>query len=259
MNISKKLERIANSVLNSKRYKNRLEEVFVSIGISCEEIVQKYIEYDMNIGSYDNEVYNSLPFRAALYLHYLLPRSWHQIRQQEVLRIIKKVTPRNLVDVGFGAPTRYIEEYVLKEQDIKATLVDKYDSAFSFARTILDSISPSWRENIMFKKIDMNHHILIGDYDFYIFQDSIEHVQDATNYLRKTVDVTPNNSYFLLSLPLGPSIPSHTICWEKEKDALRWLRDSKLTVLEKRIIKPNPCVDLFAQFLPSNICDLVVC
>ena len=93
----------------------------------------------------------------------------------------------------------------------------------------------------------MNTHKLPGNFDCYLFQDSIEHVKDAKKYLTKIVKASTNKSNFILSIPIGPRIPSHTISWDTSKDAVKWLKECGLNILDSRKVYINPKVDLFTD------------
>lgn len=98
----------------------------------------------------------------------------------------------------------------------------------------------------------------IGDYDTYLFQDSIEHVPDPTNCLKDYVKVSPQHANFILSLPIGPLIPAHFIEWQNDEEALQWLEDCGLKVQQYEKIWVNPAVDLFAEPLGSDHHNLIV-
>ena len=171
--------------------------------------------------------------------------------------MIKLCQPKSIVDMGFGTPTKYIRDFVLKEK-IKLTLVDLYDSAFKFTEVLLGYLDSNWKNIVQFKKLDMNTHKYFGDFEVYIFQDSIEHVNESTDYLSKIVKKSPNNSKFILSLPIGPKIPSHTISWNKGEEAIWWLNNCGLEVKNSDKIFVNSNVDLFAEQLDKEFYNLIV-
>lgn len=252
-----KLREFAKSVLNYPEHKQELQHVFSELNLSEEDIIQVYVNYDIDIFAYENEIYESLPMRAVLYLHYLLKGSWHQDRQNAILEMIENVKPKSIVDMGFGAPTKYIKEYGLKNKT-KLVLVDMYESAFKFAQVLLDYWDSSWKDFISFKQLDMNTHEFVGAFDCYIFQDSIEHVQNSTQYLTKTVQMSPDDANFVLSLPLGPKVPVHTISWNTDKEAIEWLDKCGLKVNNSKKVYINPKVDLFAEQLDEELYNLIV-
>ena len=252
-----KLREYAKSVFKYPKYKDEINYILTKLKLTEEEVVQSYVNYDLDIYAYENEIYESLAMRVVLYLHYLLKGSWHQERQDAILRMVEKAKPKTIVDMGFGAPTKYIRDYVLKNK-IKTLLTDLYESAFDFSKVLFDYLEPSWKEFISFKQIDMNNHIYPGDFDCYIFQDSIEHINDSTVYLNKLVKNAPKNSTFIFSLPIGPIMNVHTIAWETEKQSIKWLEDGGLVVEDSEKVFTNPEVDLFAEQIEGGLYNLIV-
>ena len=252
-----KLREFAKSVLEYPEYTEEIEYLLSKLKLSKEEVIRAYVNYDLDIFAYENEIYESLAMRMVLYLHYLLKGSWHQDRQDSILRMIEKIKPESIIDMGFGAPTKYIRYYVLKNK-VKTTLADLYGSAFEFSKVLFDYLNPSWNEFILFKQIDMNKHEYPGDFDCYIFQDSIDHVNDSTKYLNKLVKESPSDSRFIFSLPIGPMMSVHTINWDTEEEAIKWLEDSGLKILDSDKVFINPDVDLFAEQIKEELYNLIV-
>ena len=252
-----KLRQFALSILNDQEHKQEIDYILSKLKLSKEKVIQAYIKYDIDIFAYENEIYESLDMRAVLYLHNLLKGSWHQERQQDILDMLKNANPKSIVDMGFGVPTKYIREYILKQRT-KLVLVDLYDSAFQFSKILLDYLYSSWKEFISFKKLDMNTHEFVGKFDCYIFQDSIEHVKNATEYLSKTVKFAPKNSKFILSLPVGPCVPVHTISWKSNEEVKKWLNGCGLKINKEKEVYVNPKVDLFAEQVDKEFYNLIV-
>ena len=253
----KKLREIANSVFEYPESQEELNYLLRNLNLTKKEVISAYLKYDMDITSYENEIYESLAMRMVLYLHYLLKRSWHQDRQNSILKMVEKANPKSIVDMGFGAPTKYLKEYVLPKKK-KIVLVDLYESAFEFSTALFDYLEGDWKKFISFRKIDMNTHEYPGDFDCYIFQDSIEHVQDSGRYLSKIVKQSPENSKFIFSLPIGPLMECHTIFWDSEKEASQWLNGCGLKIIELENVYTNKEVDLFTEQIEEEFYNLVV-
>jgi len=94
----------------------------------------------------------------------------------------------------------------------------------------------------------------VGDFDLYIFQDSIEHSLDPTACLKEYVRRSQENAKFIFSLPIGPMIPQHYIAWETEEEILSWLQGAGLKIHKNSLISMNPAVDLFADNYPLVAC-----
>ncbi|MDP2628740.1 MAG: hypothetical protein Q8P15_02485 [Nanoarchaeota archaeon] len=254
----KKLREFAKSVINDLRCKKEIKYFLRYFRLGEEQLIQEYVNYDLDVFDYENEIYESIVMRLVLYIHNLLDGSWHQDRQNTILEFLKKINFETAVDVGFGVPTKYIKHYILNKSAKKFTLVDLYDSAFDFAKVLLFRWSKTYKKTINFEKVDMNNMEYIGDYDVFLFQDSIEHTKNPTGYLKKTVFLSPESSKFILSLPIGPSVPSHYIEFKNKEVAIKWLENSGLKIEESKDIFVNPKVDLFASDLDKKFYNFIV-
>lgn len=252
------LIKFAQSVMNDKRYSNEFDLIFSKLQISKKEVIESFLEYNLDIYSLKgNEVYESLANRIVLHIHNLLEGSWHIDRQQIILDMINLAQPNKVADIGFGVPSRYVKELVIGKNNFHLTLGDLYDSAFVFAQVLLQSWDESWEKKIEFKKTDMDKNEFIGNFDLYILQDSIEHVEEPDKFLRRYVQLAPENAKFLISLPIGPLIPRHFIAWETEEDVLKWLIKHELSIIKRKPVYVRPEVDLFADEIDPNYCDLI--
>ena len=97
-----------------------------------------------------------------------------------------------------------------------------------------------------------------GQYDGYIFWDSIEHTKNPTGYLKMIVGSSPANATFFFSIPIGPPVPVHFMSWASEGIAEKWLNDNGLKVISRRTVRPNPTVDLFAESFDEPFYNLIV-
>lgn len=253
-----KLREFANSVLHDPVHKDELDYLLKYLNLSEKEVLQAYVDYNMDVFAFENEIYESLAMRMVLHLHNLLPGSWHQDRQRVVLEMLQQTGAKTIVDVGFGVPTRYVREYVLKNKGVHLGLADLFDSAFTFAEALLEYLDPGWKRRIDFMKYDMDTQDFIGEYDCYIFQDSVEHTKDPTTYLTKTVKSALQYTQFVMSIPVGPIIPVHYIVWKDSEEVEAWLKKCGLEILNSEKVYINPEVDLFAEQLDEKFYNLLV-
>ncbi len=249
------LIRFANSIFHDKENSLELNLLLDTLGLQKEEVIQAYVDYDLDIFAFSNEIYDSLKIRFVMHMHNLLKGSWHQDRQKTTLEFIKKCNPKTVVGMGFGEPSLYVKN-ALSQKAPKITLCDYSDTAFIFAETLLKQWSSSWNQTISFKKLDMESGEYAGDFDAYIFQDSIEHVSTPTSFLKKYVRSSPKNANFIMSLPIGPIIPSHYIAWSTDQEAIDWLSFCGLKIQLSKKIYTNPKVDLFANEPDFNVYNL---
>lgn len=246
------------SVLHNPFYKKQLYGLMSKFNLTEENIIHSYIDYNLDIFGFGNEIYGSIANRFILHIHNLVIGSWHQERQNVITQYINETRPETLVDIGFGVPSRYLKELILPNKTCRATLCDLFDSAFDFAGALLEQWDLKWQEIISFKKADMNNAHEIGNFDIYLFQDSIEHVGDPTRCLTEYVKYSPAHANFILSIPIGPLFPRHYIAWLNDMDAYNWLERCGLTVLDKKSVWVNLEVDLFAEQLGEDYHNLIV-
>jgi len=247
-----KLVSLAYSVLRDPRYAEQLEQLMTKLNVTEEEVIKAYLAYNLDMHSFGNEIYSSMSNKIVLHIHNLMEGSWHQERQNCVLDYIKQTHAKTAIDIGFGVPSKYIRDYVLVKKEIKLTLCDISDTAFQFAALLLDQWDSNWQETIYFKQADMCDVHDIGQYDVYLFQDSIEHVPDPTSCLISYVDMASKDAAFILSIPIGPIIKAHYLAWESDQEATRWLEKCGLKILKHKNVWVNPAVDLFAEQLGSS-------
>lgn len=225
--------------------------------LTNEQVLETFIYYNSGVEEIDNSIYDSLEIRAAMFIEYLIKASWHQERQNILIEFLNFCNPKTLIDIGFGTPTKYVNEFVLKTEYIKLTLADKFDSAFDFAEIVLESWQPSFRNQIAFKKVDLNYPQYLGDYEAYIFQDTIEHSTNPKEFLTLNVQASLPNSWFIFSLPIAPIIPCHFISWSNKEDALNWIESCGLKIIKQKQVFVNPAIDEFAKNL-GDISNLML-
>jgi hypothetical protein len=254
-----KLIKLANSVLDSAQYKTHFEQLLNKLQLTRQVVIKGFLDYNLDIFSPEgNEIYLSPENRVVLHLHNLIEGSWHIERQQVIWDFLQKTSAKRIADIGFGVPSLYVKNILSEDNAMSIALCDHYPTAFEFAKTLISLWSDNWVNKISFIKTDMDALDFIGPFDLYIFQDSIEHTLEPTAYLKKYVDLSPANSFFLISLPLGPIIPRHYIAWETNEEAQAWLNDCGLQVIFQRNVYVNLAVDLFAEELGDNFNDYYV-
>ncbi len=253
-----RLKEFALSIFNNKEHKKDLEELLLRLNLNQEDIVKSYIDYDLDIFSFSNEIYDAPSIRMVMHIHNLLEGSWHIERQNIIYNFIKETKPSSIMDVGFGIPSLYIRKFI-NDENLKITLNDLSDSAQAFASKLLDQWGSNWNKHINFIIEDM----AITSFrppknDIYLFQDSIEHVNDPTTCLSNFVKNSHPEAKFLLSLPIGPIIPAHHMAWDSDIEIRDWLKYCGLKIISEKKIKVNPEVDLFAEQVNFNFVNLIV-
>lgn len=257
MEIEKRIEDLARKVLEENAEESTA--LFDALHTNMNDVVKSWIVWDTGINEYGNEIYASTAMRCAMHFHNYVKGNWHDTRQEKVLEYIKKITPTSIVDIGFGTPQRYVTEYVLKNRT-RLSLMDADVESIDFAKIFLDLKSNKWNEHINLIKYDMNSGVPEKNFNLYLFQDSIEHIKNPTAYLKSLVASAIEGSYFIFCLPIeiDKAIPEHAIFWKSQDDAICWLENSGLRVLDRFNISMNPEFDYFAKFLHPDFSELLV-
>lgn len=255
---AEKLRKFFYSIIDSEQYKPEFSSLMKSFNVTKKDMEDAFLFYDMDIFGFDNSIYATIENRFVLHVHNLIKGSWHQGRQETIVEIINKIQPKSLIDIGFGVPSLYVRELVINKKILKVTLADYCSSAIHFSKALLELWDKNWNEMLSLAQVDMNHVELIGDYDVYMFQDTIEHATNPTGCLKKYVRMTPRNAQFIFSLPIGPIIPVHFMEWLSDDAAICWLEECGLKTTFKKTIYINPEVDLFAEPLGIHHHNLIV-
>lgn len=251
-----KLIKLAKSVLNHPKHKDEFQSLMALLGVNESEIMRDYIHYNLNIRAFSNEIYELLSMRFVLHIHNLLQRSGHQERQVVISEFVAMTGANTVADVGFDVPTLFVKE-ALQTRRLNITLCDDERSSFIFAQALLGLWDLRWRDVISFKQTDVDASHFIGDFDTYIFKDSLQHFSDPTYYLYNCVKQSPAHAQFVLSVPIGPIISSHYMAWSTKKEAIAWLDLCGLEIKVQREVHVNPAVDLFAEPFGYKFYDLI--
>ena len=234
-----------------------LRHLQIGLGISRAQIETGCLHYTLDSFESDNAIYADVATHIAMWIEYQNAQGIHARRQALVLHELQQALPRAIADIGFGAPTRYVRDYVLASPGVVVDLLDKYPAAIEVGRSLLDYFGAGSPGAVRFGLHDMDVDPPVEDRDCYLLLDSIEHAAEPTRYLRATVSVARPRALFLFHLPIGPLIPSHSMAWENDRDARRWLESVGLEVDSTAFSSPDPEVDLFAAS-GVNLQDLFV-
>ena len=235
-----------NRCLGTAASASLLQHLQVSLGISRAQIEAGCLHYTLESFESDNDIYADVATHVAMWIEYQNPRGIHARRQSLVLHELQQALPRSIADIGFGAPTRYVRDFVLATPGVVVDLLDKYPAAIEVGRSLLEYFGAGSQGAVRFGLHDMDADPPLGGRDCYLLLDSIEHAAEPTRYLRATISVARARALFLFHLPIGPLIPSHSMAWENDREARLWLESLGLRVDRTEFNSPNPQVDLFA-------------
>lgn len=253
-----KLWVLANNALESPQLKPEFQQLMSRFRTTKEDIRKAVIEYTFS-QTLTNEFFDSMAARFALHLHNHIPGSYHPRRQQLVAEFLTD-SQGTAIDVGFGVPGPYVFEVTKRKQDLQLILADKSTTAMDFAKALFKTRGLEFPSNhARFDFLNMNGR-LPGRYDNYLFLDSIEHADNPTSYLTKTVAKAPNHAQFVFALPVcdRESVKSvHSIEWRSQEEAIYWLNYCGLKVEKSKLITPNRDVDIFAFIYDRNFQNLI--
>lgn len=247
---------LIESYENTLKANIHLQEVFACVAkklnLAEDDVLAGLLRYDDEIGEYDNTVYDDVRVRAALYLKYFVSGSYHIERQNMLTDMLKKCGDiKSIVDIGYGASGLYVRDYVLKNDDVRLSLLDKFESAADFSRALIECAytETNWVRQINFGTFDFDENKSPGKFDAYVLFDSIEHAKDPTKSMDTIVADSPKNAQFILSLPICSMEGIehvHFIEWLTDEDAKKWLEDRGLRVENQEKTAPTE-TDVWAE------------
>lgn len=217
------------------------------LGLSKAAIAGAYTRYALESLSSGNDIYDDPAIHVAMWIEYQTPLSLHMRRQQVVLDALLREQPASVADIGFGAPTRYLRDYVLARPGVRASLFDKYPAALAAGRTLLGAWGAGDAARVELALHDMDVDPPVRGFDCYLLLDAVEHAAEPERYLRGTVEAANAGALFLFHMPIGPLIASHTLAWSSAEAAIAWLNAAGLAVAHTEFIHPNPAVDHFSR------------
>ena len=224
-----------------------LRHLEARLGLTRRAIEAGCLRYTLDSFDSANDIYDSAATHVAMWIEYQGAGGIHARRQAVVLEELQRARPLSIVDIGFGAPTRYLRDYVLATPGVRLDLLDKYAAAIEVGRAILSYWGMAPSREVGFAVHDMDADPPLPGRDCYLMLDSIEHAADADACLRAITAAAAPRALFLFHLPIGPKIPSHSIAWASDHEAVSWLNSVGLDVSRTELILPNPQVDVFAR------------
>jgi len=224
-----------------------LARLQADLGLSAAVIEAGFLRYTCDSFVSANDIYAEAVIHIAMWIEYQTHGGIHARRQSAVLDALWRYRPAAIADIGYGAPTRYVYDYVLATPGVRVLLCDKFPAALAVGQSLLRGTNPSAHDRVDFARHDMDADPVLVGHDCYLLLDAIEHTAEPGRYLRQTVAVAAPQALFLLHIPIGPLIASHAIAWPSAAAATVWLADAGLEVLSSEVITPDPAVDLFAQ------------
>ena len=189
-------KRALEDFLSEAEHKEFMQDIQTKLALSAAEVEVAYMRYasqSMHIG---NDIYNDVGTHVAMWIEYQVKCGLHARRQHAVMQQISKHRPERIADIGFGAPTLYLRDYVLRTPGTKAHLFDKYDASILVGQAVLSRWSESYGERIEFARHDMDVDRPVTNFDCYLLLDAIEHSRSPASYLERTVAAANQDALF---------------------------------------------------------------
>lgn len=243
------LERSIHEIISHNVFRDEFEYIQNLLNISTESFIRKSIDYDLIPNIKGNDIYDDIVVRFIIYSKQFLINSHHYEKQEIVFNFLKKIKPGRAIDFGFGSPglfSRRLQDCSIKEM----TLVDFQNAAFRFAEIVYDyNLKKGWEKSFHFVKRDLNEYKYFGEYDAYIFMDSVEHIKNPESFLSSLINDSADGSNFIFTLPINMPCSrntEHTIEWANKEEALKWLQSFGLKIIECVPIYFNMSGDIWA-------------
>jgi SAM-dependent methyltransferase len=241
----------------------RIKKLLVDFKISVEQLKKEVLAYtlDKDVDNYENKQYQKIVARLTLFFHNLVGGTYHRQRHNLVLSFLRKVKPKTFIDVGYGTPGLYLLDYLKEDSIATVTLADQDKSAEEFSTQVFLNEAPELLSRVKFMTYDMDSQKYPGDFDAYLYLDSIEHTQKPTEYLQKMAHESKHGSHFIFSLPVCKMKGLenfHYAEWLSDDEARKWVQDAGLKIIDEGTAYPNPEVDYFAELVDGGYHNYLV-
>ena len=201
--------------------------------ISDEEFEKHKEYYNNNFDKYDNDVYNDVKTRLVHLKNFSEKKNWFNKRYNLLFK--KYQSFDSIVEIGFGLP--YLPLKIKNITSKNLVYADKYDSAIEVSKEILKSLGL----NADFIKGNAEDYTLWSNIEkkckgnvLLVGIEAVEHLNSPDSFWRNAKSINP--SKLIISLPIGPKIPSHNLYFKNIKEALEYL-GRYMIIEEREIIK----------------------
>lgn len=207
-------------------------------GVTEDELKAHRLFYNNHFDEYENDVYEDIRTRLVHLQNFWESGLWFNQRYDLLFKHYRSFD--QVIELGFSLP--YIQMRSLENKPApKFLLVDYYQSAIQVAEAILDYLQardtkllradiqsdPGWAG------IRAN---LIEGARLFVAIETVEHLSHP-EVLWKNIGHLAGDK-MIMSLPVGPAIPSHHLISTSEKQALDYI-SQYLEVEENQVISPK--------------------
>jgi len=210
-----------------------LKDLLERFNVSKKDFEKHLNYYNNNFDKYDNTIYKDVKTRLV-HLKNFSEKNWFNKRYNLLFK--KYNLFDSIIEIGFGLPYLPLK----KESNLKNLIyVDSYSSAIDVSKEILKKL----KSDAVFIKGDAENKNTwskikkrINGKKLIVGIEVVEHLKRPDLFWKNAKSI--GSSRIIISLPIGPKIPSHTIAFETVKEATKYL-SNYMQIEEKEIIKPS--------------------
>jgi len=210
------------------------------LGITQEDVDNHRDFYNNNFDKYENDVYLDPKTRLVHLLNFWEENLWFNERFTLLFKHFNKYEV--IIDFGYGLPYLAI---LLAEQNKLASLpqqvfIDKYQSAEDVSKEILSYlnldavfITKSIESREAFEELKKQN---LPEKKLFVALETIEHLDNPEEFWNNLKSFS--GSDIIISLPVGPKIPSHTLFYKNVEEVREYL-SQYLEIKEEHIAQPQ--------------------
>jgi len=245
-------ETLISEAVKNRVYRSLMRRFYVSE----EDIKAKMIRYDGCVTSYDNSVYDGVLIRFVQLAHLSDRDSWHYKQEKYLQKLLKNFSDKSLIDIGYGVPRPYHLQFLLKSTN-RLVLGEKNHAANKFAEEFFRLKNHKLKNQISYRVLDINTTSRFGKHDIFLLLDVIEHSASPKEFFENIFRQAKTGSTFVISLPVGPLVPVHSISWQSEESLVKWVSSFGLNVIEQKAFHPQKN-DHWAEPIDGDFYEVLV-
>jgi len=217
-----------------------LDYLLDKFSITADQLEQHRLFYNGHFDEYGNEVYEDIKTRLVHLQNFWDESFWLNQRYDLLFKKYKGFD--QIIELGFSLPYVQLRAEEQREdiRGIKFLLVDYYDSAIRVTREILCYLSI---ENVQLLKADIQSSAgwdeikdrLVEGRRLFVAIETVEHLKKSDDFWEHIGRFAGDK--IILSLPIGPAIPSHELVMKNDQEALGYI-GRYVDIEEKQFIYP---------------------
>ncbi|MBN2585649.1 hypothetical protein JXA59_03340 [Patescibacteria group bacterium] len=216
-----------------------LDYLLGKFSVTENQLKQHRLFYNNHFNEYGNEVYEDVKTRLVHLQNFWDDSLWFNQRYDLLFKKYQDFD--QIIELGFSLPYLYLQDDVSGLKNKPLLLVDHYDSAIQVAKEIVDYLKVS---NVQLIKSDIQskegwndiQNKIIDGKRLFVAVETIEHLDQPELFWENIHRFVGDK--IILSLPIGPAIPSHNLAMKDDQEALEYL-EQYIDVAERQFISPS--------------------